>query len=48
MPAPRYPDHYALAVAKQGLVETSIRGAPLDALLRALIVLDNPYQTPHP
>ncbi len=54
-PTRQFPDHHTLAVAKQmspasgqaGIIEVSLTDAPLDALIRALTVVRNPYQTPH-
>ncbi len=51
-PTRQFPDHHPLAVATIGssarVIELPITDAPLEALLRALIVVHNPYQTPKP
>ncbi len=39
------PDHHTLAVAIAGVVQPTISDAGADALLRALTVRDNPYQS---
>jgi hypothetical protein len=40
------PDHHSLAVARAGVVETTLPDVAAEALLRALTVIDNPYR-PH-
>lgn len=47
-PTRQFPDHHTLAVAQGDVVEVSLTDAPLDALLRALIVVHNPYQIRKP
>jgi len=47
-PTRHFPDHHTLAVAQGDIVELSLADAPLDALLHALIVVHNPYQTRKP
>jgi len=44
-PAQGLPDHHALAVAIAGVVQPTLPDAAADALLRALTVRDNPYQS---
>lgn len=43
-PVPELPDHHSLAVAKRGVVQTELPDDAADALIRALIVIDNPYR----
>lgn len=45
-PAPEFglPDHHSLAVAQSGTVADILSDAAADALIRALIVIDNPYR----
>lgn len=43
-PVTGYPDHHTLAVARGGVIEVTLRDEALDALIRAMIVVDNPYQ----
>jgi hypothetical protein len=43
-PTPRLPDHHSLAVAVGGIVQPTLSDIATDALLRALTVVDNPYQ----
>ncbi|HLY29419.1 MAG TPA: hypothetical protein VKQ36_00195, partial [Ktedonobacterales bacterium] len=39
------PDHHSLAVARNGQVEPKLADVAADALLHALTMMDNPYQT---
>jgi len=45
-PTRTYPDHHTLAIARHGVIETTLQEDALDALIRALNVVDNPYQQP--
>ena len=47
-PVADYPDHRALVVARSGAVEVALRNDALDALIRAMAVVDNPYQQQWP
>jgi len=49
-PAPNLglPDHHSLAVSRNGMLQASLTDAAADALLRALIVVDNPYRRQQP
>jgi hypothetical protein len=47
-PTPKLPDHHSLAVAVGGIVQPKLSDIAADALLRALTVVDNPYQPRHP
>lgn len=47
-PTPKLPDHHSLAVAANGVVLPTLPDVAAEALLRALTVVDNPYQTQHP
>jgi len=44
-PAQGLPDHHSLAVAIAGVVQPTLSDAAADALLHALTVRDNPYQS---
>jgi len=43
-PTPKLPDHHSLAVSLNGVVEQRLSDVAADALLRALMVIDNPYK----
>jgi hypothetical protein len=43
-PVPRFPDHHTLVVKRLGGVETTLRDEVLDALIRAMITVSNPYR----
>ena len=43
-PTHRYPDHHTLTLVRNGQIERTLRDDALDALLRAVHVVDNPYQ----
>lgn len=43
-PVPRFPDHHTLVVKRLGGVETILRDEVLDALIRAMITVSNPYR----
>jgi hypothetical protein len=45
-PSRRLPDHHTLAVAVGGTTLPTLPDAAADALIRALIVVDNPYRQP--
>jgi hypothetical protein len=45
-PSRRLPDHHTLAVAAGGLTLPNLPDAAADALIRTLIVVDNPYRQP--
>ena len=45
-PTPELPDHHALAIAKGGQVQATLSDDAASALLRAMRVIDNPYQQP--
>lgn len=43
-PVPRFPDHHALAVMRNGVLEITLHDAALDALMRAMSTVTNPYR----
>lgn len=43
-PVPRFPDHHTLVVKHSGVIEATLRDEVLDALIRAMITLSNPYR----
>lgn len=43
-PVADYPDHHTLVVARGGVIELALDDDALDALIRAMTVVDNPYQ----
>jgi hypothetical protein len=43
-PVAGYPDHHTLAVARGGVPEHTLGDGALDALIRAMTVVDNPYR----
>lgn len=45
-PSARNLDHHTLAVAQNGLIEQKLPDTAADALLRAFMVVDNPYRQP--
>ena len=47
-PVAGYPDHHTLAVAHSASIETSLSDDVLDALIRAMTIIDNPYQQKRP
>jgi hypothetical protein len=47
-PVAGYPDHHTLAVARNGIVELALAESALSALIRAMTVVDNPYQRTGP
>jgi hypothetical protein len=47
-PVAGYPDHHTLVVARGGGLELMLRDDALDALIRAMTVVDNPYQQQRP
>jgi hypothetical protein len=47
-PTAKYPDHHSLAVAVNGAIEQFLAAAAASALIRALIVVDNPYRARRP
>lgn len=47
-PVVGYPDHHTLVVARGGVVEGALRDDVLDALIRSMIIVDNPYQQRRP
>lgn len=42
------PDHHSLAVARSGVIQPALADDAADALMRALMVVDNPYQRTNP
>ena len=44
-PVQGYPDHHTLVVVRGGFVEQTLADDALDALVRAMTVVDNPYRT---
>lgn len=42
-PTARFPDHHSLAVARNGIVQSTLADDAADALIRAMTVVDNPY-----
>lgn len=47
-PVAGYPDHHTLTVERNGVIEDTLSDAVLDALIRAMTVVDNPYQQSRP
>ena len=43
-PVPRFPDHHTLVVTRSGVIEPGLREEVLDALIRAMITVSNPYR----
>ena len=43
-PVAGYPDHHTFAVARDGAIELALGDDVLDALIRAMTVVDNPYR----
>jgi hypothetical protein len=43
-PVEGYPDHHTLVVAHSGVMEVTLHDDTLDALIRAMTIVDNPYQ----
>jgi hypothetical protein len=43
-----YPNHHTLVVARNGQIETTLREDVLDALIRAMTIVDNPYRHRRP
>jgi len=43
-PVPHFPDHHTLAVMRNGLLEKSLGDEALDALIRAMSIVNNPYR----
>lgn len=43
-PVASYPDHHTLVVARGGVLEVALRDEALNALIRAMTVVDNPYR----
>ena len=43
-PVPRFPDHHTLVVTRAGVIEPGLRDEILDALIRAMITVGNPYR----
>jgi hypothetical protein len=47
-PVPGYPDHHTLTVARSAVIEVTLGDDALEALIRAMTILDNPYQPKRP
>jgi len=47
-PTSLLPDHHTLAIARNGIIEPTLADDALDALIRALVVVNNPYQRLQP
>jgi hypothetical protein len=47
-PTVRFPDHHTLAFTRGDVVEQTLADDMLDALIRALLIVDNPYKSSHP
>lgn len=47
-PVAGYLDHHTLVVARSGAIEVTLRDEALDALIRAMTIVDNPYQQKRP
>lgn len=47
-PVAGYPDHHTLVVARGGVLEVALRDEALDALIRAMTVVDNPHRQRRP
>src|SRR5690242_5519266 len=43
-PVPRFPDHHTLVVLRNGVLETTLQDDALDALIRAMSTVNNPYR----
>lgn len=43
-PVPRFPDHHTLIVLRNGVLETTLQDDALDALIRAMSTVNNPYR----
>jgi hypothetical protein len=43
-PVPRFPDHHTLVVMRNGVPETALHDEALDALIRAMSTVTNPYR----
>ncbi len=43
-PVGRFPDHHTLVIIRNGLMETTLRDEALDALIRAMSSVTNPYR----
>jgi len=47
-PVAGYPDHHTLVVVRSGMIDVTLRDEALDALIRVMTVVDNPYQQKRP
>lgn len=47
-PVPRFPDHHTLVVMRDGLLEITLSDEVLDALIRAMSIVNNPYRRTNP
>lgn len=47
-PIPHIPDHHTLAILRNGSLEITLRDEVLNALVRAITVVKNPYQSKKP
>jgi hypothetical protein len=47
-PVLHYPDHHTLVVLRNGVLEATLRDDVLDALIRAMSIVRNPYQRMKP
>ena len=43
-PVPHFPDHHTLAIMRSGLLEKTLRDDVLDAHIRAMSIVSNPYR----
>lgn len=47
-PVAGYPNHHTLVVAQSGVIDVALQDDVLDTLIRAMTVVDNPYQQRRP
>lgn len=43
-PVPHFPDHHTIVITRVGIIEDNLRDEVLDALIRAMITVSNPYR----
>jgi len=44
-PVQGYPDHHTLVVVRAGIIQQTLADDALDALIRTMMIVDNPYRT---
>ena len=47
-PVAGYPDHHTLAMMRSGIIEVALSDDVMDAMIRAMTIVDNPYQQKRP